>query len=105
MRFAPIVAPIVRHHHERWDGRGYPLGLAGEDIPFAARIVSVADGWDAMTTDRPYRRAVDRDEAERRLRAGGGEQWDRTVVDAFTDLLRHDELPNPAVSNGHWRVA
>jgi putative two-component system response regulator len=105
MRFAPIVAPIVRSHHERWDGGGYPLGLAGEDIPLAARIVAVADAYDAMTTDRPYRGAIDIEEAERRLRAGGGEQWDRTIVDVFVDMLRHDELPRPEAGLGAWRVA
>jgi len=105
MRFAPIVAPIVRSHHERWDGNGYPQGLSGENIPLAARIVAVADAFDAMTTDRPYRHAMDHDEAERRLRAGGGEQWDRTIVDVFTDLLRHDELPRPDSVHSIWRVA
>jgi putative two-component system response regulator len=105
MRFAPIVAPIVRSHHERWDGCGYPQGLSGENIPLAARIVSVADAFDAMTTDRPYRAALDTDEAERRLRAGGGEQWDRTIVDVFTDLLRHDELPRPDATISLWNVA
>jgi putative two-component system response regulator len=105
MRFAPIVAPIVRSHHERWDGGGYPDGLAGEDIPLAARVVSVADAFDAMTTDRPYRKGLDRDEAEFRLRAGAGEQWDRTIVDVFVDLLRHDELPRPDAIPSLWRVA
>jgi putative two-component system response regulator len=105
MRFAPIVAPIVRSHHERWDGGGYPQGLSGENIPLAARIVSVADAYDAMTTDRPYRGGIDNAEAERRLRAGRGEQWDRTIVDVFIDLLRHDELPRPEAGNSLWRVA
>ncbi len=106
MRFAPIVAPIVRSHHERWDGGGYPLGLAGVEIPLAARIVAVADSYDAMTTDRPYRNAIEAGEAERRLRAGGGEQWDRTIVDVFLDLLRHDELPRPDRSaQPLWHVA
>ena len=105
MRFAPIVAPIVRAHHERWDGRGYPAGLAGEDIPLAARLVAVADAFDAMTTDRPYRSALPADEAVRRLRSGGGEQWDRTVVDVFVDLMRHDELPRPEAADDFWRVA
>jgi putative two-component system response regulator len=105
MRFAPIVAPIVRSHHERWDGGGYPAGLAGENIPLAARLVAVADSYDAMTTDRPYRNAIARDEAVRRLRAGGGEQWDRTGVDVFLDLLRHDELPLPQAGSTIWNVA
>jgi putative two-component system response regulator len=105
MRFAPIVAPIVRSHHERWDGQGYPANLSGDDIPLAARLISVADAYDAMTTDRPYRRALDKDEALRRLRAGRGEQWDRTAVDVFVNLLRHDELPRPQPGHELWFVA
>jgi putative two-component system response regulator len=92
MRFAPIVAPIVRSHHERWDGGGYPRGLRGEEIPLHARMVAVADAYDAMTTDRPYRAALDAEEAVRRLRHGSGEQWDRAIVDVFLDLLEHGDL-------------
>lgn len=98
MRFAPIVSPIVRGHHERWDGQGYPQGLAGEAIPLAARIVAVADSWDAMTTDRPYRLALAEREAISRLHQGAGSQWDRTVVDVFVDLLAHGELPQPGAA-------
>ncbi len=105
MRFAPVVAPIVRAHHERWDGRGYPSGLSGESIPIEARIISVADAFDAMTTNRPYRPSIGVDEAVRRLRAGGGEQWDRTIVDVFVDLLEHRELPQGAPRPEFWRVA
>ena len=75
--------PAVLHHHERFDGTGYPYGLGGEDIPLSARIVAVADAFDAMTTDRPYRRALAHDEALQRLEDGRGEQWDPVVVDAF----------------------
>ncbi len=106
LRFAPIVAPIVRAHHERWDGFGYPNGLSGEDIPLAARVVSVVDSYDAMTTDRPYRHALETTEAVRRLREGGGRQWDHTVVDVFVDLLQSGELPDlggscPGGHGGH----
>jgi putative two-component system response regulator len=73
----------VLHHHERFDGTGYPYGLRGEDIPLAARIVAVADAFDAMTTDRPYRAALSHDVALQRLEEGRGEQWDPTVVDLF----------------------
>ena len=96
LRFAPVVAPIIRGHHERWDGRGYPQGLSGEDIPFAARIVAVADAWDAMTTDRPYRPALPHEEAVRRLQRGSGEQWDPTMVDTFLSLLERGGLDAPA---------
>jgi putative two-component system response regulator len=73
----------VLHHHERYDGTGYPYGLRGEHIPLAARIVAVADSFDAMTTDRPYRFALDAGVALQRLEDGRGEQWDPTVVEMF----------------------
>ena len=92
MRFALQVGPIVRSHHERWAGGGYPQGLVGEQIPIGARIVAVADAFDAMTTDRPYRNALPHDEAVRRLREGAGVQWDRAVVEVFLDLLERGEF-------------
>jgi putative two-component system response regulator len=75
--------PVVLHHHERFDGTGYPYGLKGSAIPLAARIVAVADSFDAMTTDRPYRRALAPGEAFQRLEDGRTEQWDPDVVDVF----------------------
>ena len=75
-------AAIVRHHHERWDGRGYPDGLAGRHIPLGARIVAVADALDAMTSDRPYRAGLAQDQAEAILVSGAGSQWDPRVVEA-----------------------
>ena len=75
--------PVVRHHHERYDGTGYPDGLAGEAIPLAARIVAVCDAYDAMTSDRPYRRRLDPRTAQAELRGQSGLIWDRKVVDAF----------------------
>jgi putative two-component system response regulator len=77
--------PAVLHHHEHYDGAGYPYGLRGEEIPLAARIVSVADGFDAMTTDRPYRAALAPAVAFQLLEDGRGSQWDPGVVDAFLD--------------------
>jgi diguanylate cyclase (GGDEF)-like protein len=73
----------VRAHHERWDGRGYPDGLAGEGLPDGARLLAVADAWDAMTSDRPYRAALSRDEALGRLRDGAGTQFAPEAVDAM----------------------
>lgn len=88
MRFAREVAPIVRGHHERWDGRGYPDGLAGDIIPIGARIIAIVDSFDAMTTDRPYRRALTAEHAAAELTAGAGTQFDPQLVMTFVELLR-----------------
>jgi ribonuclease P protein subunit RPR2 len=74
---------VVRSHHERWDGRGYPDGRAGTDVPAAARIFAVADALDAMTSDRPYRRSMSWAAAARELEQQSGRQFDPAVVDAF----------------------
>ncbi len=78
---------IIRHHHERWDGSGYPDGIAGHEIPLLARIVAVADAFDAMTSDRPYRRAKKSSEAAAELNRCAGHQFDKTVVEAFVEML------------------
>ena len=77
------VLPGVLHHHENWDGTGYPHGLAGEDIPLMARIIAVADRFDAMGSDRPYRQGMPADEVDRILRNGAGSQWDARIIAAF----------------------
>jgi len=87
LRSVSYYLPIIRHHHERVDGAGYPDHLAGTDIPIGARITAIADGWDAMVSDRPYRVGLDEDEAIRRLRQGAGTQWDAGLVRVFVDLL------------------
>ncbi|MBK5109480.1 MAG: HD domain-containing protein, partial [Anaerolineales bacterium] len=79
---SPAV-PVVRYHHERWDGSGYPEGLRGEDIPLVARIVSVADGFDAMTTDRPYSSARSLEQARGEIVQGSGSRYDPFIVEAF----------------------
>ena len=84
--FARGIA-IVRHHHERWDGKGYPDGLAGQAIPFGARVIAVADSFDAMTSDRPYRPGMPIAKAADILRKGRNEQWDEQIVDAFLRSL------------------
>jgi HD-GYP domain-containing protein (c-di-GMP phosphodiesterase class II) len=81
---------IVLHHHERWDGAGYPVGLKGADIPFGARVVAVADSYDAMTSDRPYRAGMPIGRAARILHEGRGIQWDAAVVDAMLRVLGND---------------
>ena len=87
LRSVAQLLPIVRHHHERVDGRGYPDHLAGSEVPLGARIAAIGDAWDAMTSDRPYRRALGRDEAVSRLRAGAGTQWDAELAGIFLDLV------------------
>jgi len=79
--------PIVYHHHERWDGRGYPDGLKGEKIPLGARIVSVVDAFDAITSDRPYRRAMPAEAAIEILKDGAGRQWDPSVVEVVIETV------------------
>jgi diguanylate cyclase (GGDEF)-like protein len=81
------VRPIVRHCHERWDGKGYPDGVAGEDIPLESRIIFVCDAYHAMTTDRPYRRRLSHREAVRRLGEGAGSQFDPHVVEVALRVL------------------
>jgi len=82
------VQPIVRHHHERYDGKGYPDGLAGEEIPLGARILFVADAYEAMTSDRPYRKALSVERAMQELANNKGTQFDPRVVDAFIRIIR-----------------
>jgi riboflavin transporter FmnP len=81
------IAMIVRHHHERWDGQGYPDGIAGLDIPLISRIISVADAYNAMTSDRPYRDAMPSRVARMRLAQGVESQFDTTIVAAFEAIL------------------
>jgi putative nucleotidyltransferase with HDIG domain len=86
VEFLTGTSEIVKHHHESWDGNGYPDQLLGEDIPLGARIIAVADSFDAMTTNRSYRKALSIDEAVERLEAGAGSQFDPNIVRVF---VRH----------------
>lgn len=87
--FANII-PIVKHHHERYDGRGYPSQLAGENIPYFARIVAVADTFDAMTSKRSYRNALDIDYTMKEIERCKCTQFDPQVADAFLDILKNN---------------
>lgn len=78
-----LIAELVLHHHERYDGQGYPSNLSGEDIPIGARILCVADAYDAMTNDRPYRKAISKKEALLELRRCAGTQFDKNIVEVF----------------------
>jgi HD-GYP domain-containing protein (c-di-GMP phosphodiesterase class II) len=86
------VGAVVRACHEDWDGTGYPDGLAGEEIPLAARIVSCCDAFSAMTTDRSYRKALSLDAALAELEANAGTQFDPTVVKSLVGLVRSERL-------------
>ncbi len=86
------IAPIVRHHHERWDGKGYPAGLKGEEIPLLARVLAVADAFEAMVSDRPYRQGRSVDEAIDEIRACAGEQFDPRVAEALVEVLQQDDV-------------
>jgi putative two-component system response regulator len=97
-------APVVRHHHERWDGGGYPDGLRRGEIPLGARIVALADAFDAMTHDRPYRKAFSAGHALAELREQSGRQFDPGLVEPFIACL--DELADaPVVAPAHARSA
>jgi HD-GYP domain-containing protein (c-di-GMP phosphodiesterase class II) len=91
--------PYVLYHHERWDGSGYPTGRAGEEIPLEARVLAVADAFDAMTSDRPYRPALGWDDAIAEVERCAGTQFDPEIVRVFLELFAEPaELPAAAVS-------
>jgi HD-GYP domain-containing protein (c-di-GMP phosphodiesterase class II) len=85
------VRGVIRSHHERWDGHGYPDRIAGEDIPFPARMFSIVDAYDAMTSDRPYRLAMSADAAAEELIAQSGRQFDPDLVPVFLAIVRVNE--------------
>jgi len=89
-KFPPFrgAVPAIRHHHERWDGLGYPDRLAGEDIPLEAAIIGLAEAWDAMTTARPYANALPLSEAMAGIRAGREKQLSPVAVDAFWEVAK-----------------
>ena len=101
IQFPYPVVPIVRHHHENWDGSGYPIGLKGTDIPIGARILSVVDCFDALTSDRPYRPRLSDSEALQILIERRGAMYDPLVVDTFIRV--HGEIATEAVANAHTK--
>jgi len=106
VHFPYPVVPIVKHHHERWDGAGYPDGVSGTRIPLGARILSVVDVFDALTSDRPYRRRHTDAAALAMLHAGRGKQFQPEVVDQFIALvpaLRRMDAEHAALTAGHRR--
>ena len=95
IKFLKGIVPIVRHHHERYDGRGYPDGLGGEQIPIGSRILAVVSTFIAMTQHRPHRKALNTDQAEIELRGGSGSQFDPQVVEAFIAILEEENTEAP----------
>jgi putative two-component system response regulator len=89
-----LAREVCLSHHERWNGRGYPFGLAGDAIPMSGRIVSVADAFDALTSPRPYKEAWSRTRAIEEIRAHAGEQFDPHVVEVFLEIVGY------SLSNG-----
>jgi HD-GYP domain-containing protein (c-di-GMP phosphodiesterase class II) len=102
--FLKDVVPEVLHHHERLDGGGYPSGLVGDAIPFEARVLAVADTYEALTSDRPYRRGFTADEALSELRRSSGSQLDPVAVHALEEVLargnKFPALPTRSLESG-----
>ncbi len=94
LRSLQDVRPIIRHHHERWNGSGYPDGLAGNDIPLTARVLQIVDAYDALRSERPYKRAFSHDEASGVLHDEcDRELWDRNLLEDALDMFSHFQLP------------
>jgi putative nucleotidyltransferase with HDIG domain len=86
------VIEIVEQHHERYDGKGYPYGVKGEQINFGARIMAVADSFDAMVTDRPYRKALSKKEAVQEIQSSSGRQFDPQIASVLTELFQENKI-------------
>lgn len=97
------ISKIIRHHHERFDGKGYPSGLKGTAIPLLARIIAIADSYDAMTSDRPYRKAIDADTALMEIQKHSGSQFDPVLAEKFVSLMRNCQDSEPCfhIENCH----
>lgn len=85
------IAKIVRHHHERWDGRGYPDGLRGKEIPLESRIICIADAVDAMSSDRPYRKRKTKEEIIEEIEECSGIQFDPDLSNIMIEILREEQ--------------
>ena len=102
------MVPGMKYHHEQWDGKGYPFKLAGEQIPLIARILAVADAYDAMCSDRPYRRGMPVERVEELFQQGAAQQWDAEVIKAYftskSDVLKisQEERANLTLDVQQW---
>jgi polar amino acid transport system substrate-binding protein len=84
------IAKIIRHHHERWDGKGYPDGLSDDDIPLGSRILGIADAFEAMTSERPYKKALTLEEAIEELKGCSGTQFDPKLVEIMVSIIEEE---------------
>jgi HD-GYP domain-containing protein (c-di-GMP phosphodiesterase class II) len=105
VKFLRPALPIVEAHHEKWDGSGYPRGLKGEDIPLGARIFALVDAFDAMTSDRPYRRAKSFEQAVDQIASASGTQFDPEVVRGFVELCEDSDKGRIFVGQGARHVS
>ena len=101
IHFLRDIIPVVYYHHEWFDGSGYPEGIKENDIPLGARILAVADSYDAMTSDRPYRKAMSRAEAEQELTRFSGTQFDPMVIEVFINSLNAKDKDTNQDDSGH----
>jgi len=91
LRSTSLLLPIIRHHQERYDGKGYPDRLEGKNIPLGARILAITDAYDALTSERPYRSALSKEEALKVLKEGAGTQWDPELIKKFISMLTREK--------------
>ncbi|MCX5707347.1 MAG: HD domain-containing protein, partial [Candidatus Omnitrophica bacterium] len=91
IQFLHNLIPLIFYHHERWDGKGYPSGIKAEEIPIGARIIAIADVYQALTSDRPYRKAYSKVKAMKIIKAGAGTQFDPHIADTFLRTLQGEK--------------
>jgi len=85
------IADLILKHHERWDGNGYPLGIKGKEIPIECRILNIVDSYDAMVSDRPYRKGMKKEDTIKEILNNSGKQFDPELVPIFIDIIKEDE--------------
>ena len=100
IRMLKDIIPGIRNHHETWDGRGYPDGLVGEEIPLVARIVGVADTFDAMTTTRPYQKAMTLEFVLAKIRGMAGTRYDPQIIEALIGAVESGDITPPDAAHG-----
>lgn len=107
LQLSPLVISVIRHHHEWYDGSGYPDGLIGEEIPYCARIVAIADAYDAMSSDRPYRKALSQKEIRNEFSKNAGIQFDPEMASTFIEILenKNNIIPNKSLIAPEQRFA